>query len=153
VVKRRLIRMTRFFRWGLKFVVIGDDCGPRSFNCNHTKNQHNYGYTMAPVIYLCPRFFQMDRVSRARAIIHELTHRMVQVFASGGGRGLGLGLWVYFGHPYLSRVPGSRKTVHSDDQRADARTLARRRPLAARRSPVNWALLFQEIGTKTRLPP
>ena len=53
---------------------------------------------------------------------------------------------MYAMHPYL-KGEGPVYSQTSSRQRKRAYNLARKRPLAARRSPVNYALLFHELGT------
>jgi hypothetical protein len=170
LVRKRIHRLTRFFEDGLRVVIIKQQRGFRSYNCVRTAHRLNYGYTLAPRLYLCPRYFDTDAMTdldRARALIHEMTHRVFQPGAiaaalggavgaavvaqtvtnaaavfSGSGSMSAVTSFIAFGHPVIgtTRVTGDRML-------ADARRLADRRPVAARRSPVNWANLFMEIGT------
>ena len=93
-----------------------------------------------PAIYLCPTFFDTGRTVQRNAatLIHELTHRVVQARS--------LQPHVYFGHPRLGT-----QGVKLNRQVDLALSLARRRAVAARRSPVNYALLCFELGM--RRPP
>lgn len=56
-VHRRIKKMQRLFERGLRFTIIKEQGGYRSYNCN-TVPAHNQAYTVAPVIYICPDFFR-----------------------------------------------------------------------------------------------
>jgi hypothetical protein len=86
-------------------------------------------------------------IHNARLIIHELVHRYVQpraaLLAAFGAAFFGIiGGYIMLGHPI---VYGKRVTSEIEDDGL-ARDLARRRPWAARRSPVNYALLFEDVA-------
>ena len=135
VVRRRLRKMARFLRNGLRIVIIKASSGGRRGAC-----YSQAAYTLAPRIYLCPTFFDTGRTVQRNAatLIHELTHRVVQARS--------LQPHVYFGHPRLGT-----QGVKLNRQVDLALSLARRRAVAARRSPVNYALLCFELGM--RRPP
>jgi len=163
--RRRIKRMRKWLTSrGARFVLLKEEGGRRGIGCSAHRGK--YGYTLAPVVYLCPRFFTFALRDRAGALIHELAHRLVQpgaavaglaalvataatgfvgTAAAGSAATAAIKTYVYAGHP---TVAGQRVT--SDDQADRAARLARRRPLAARRSPVNWRLLFQELATGVR---
>jgi len=157
ITRRRIRRMRRFFERGLRFVFIRDQTGPSSYNCMHTRHTHNRAYTLAPVVYLCPHFFDLGADLQPRTLIHELTHRLFQgATLTGAIAGLiarslpvaGGMLAGALGHPIVRGRP-----LNSNDQGELARRLARLRSWESRRSPVNWARLFQEVGTRLSTRP
>ncbi len=58
-------------------------------------------------------------------------------------------MWATVDHPCVTVRDGRCRRIggQNDDDRRLARALARQRPLAARRSPTNWAIVAREIGT------
>ncbi|MFV8752588.1 hypothetical protein ACNOYE_18730 [Nannocystaceae bacterium ST9] len=167
-VRTYIFRMRRWFypsegAYGLRFVVV-KEAGGRTTGAPYTHlcTLSNAAYTLSPVVHLCPAFFEGtdpdDTLWRAEIIIHELTHRLVQrpaaLTALGIFPGTQLGfnfnpaLWAALDHPGLTIRGGGfrRPTGQSNNDRRIARMLAHNRPLAARRSPTNWAILVREIG-------
>ena len=139
---------------------LGGDCrirvfpcvpGPRLFEgyCKQDEDKQQPAYTVAPWIYICPSFFELNITARAWLITHELVHRYLQpragILAAFGAAFFGIiGGYIMLGHPI---VGGERVTGEEDSELA--RALARRRSWAARRSPVNYALMFEDIANRS----
>jgi len=147
LVHRRLKQMAKWFNNGLRIVVVqAVETGVHLIGKKRLCG-NQAAYTLAPVIYLCPGFFEDRRTAsrNATTLVHEVTHRLVQSLPIGGRP------WVFFGHPLVKGGSGVKRTRLRYNSQADlARTLAERRPWVARRSPVNYALLCREIGTGER---
>jgi Lysine-specific metallo-endopeptidase len=142
ILRRRIHKMGRFFHQRrLNFTVNQRQHKSKSHGCFTKKNgSFNIALTVAPVIYLCPTFWtQSTATSRVRTIVHELTHRLLQPLALVT---IPTGI---FTHPWVNGRP-----VNTDTDVSGAEVLAHNRAMASRRSPVNWAFCFQEIGTRVR---
>jgi len=127
VVRRRIRRIERKLRRGIKFVIVQQQDGSKSYLCETGDNA--YANLSGIRVYLCPQFFTPNvgtggPYARARTIIHELVHLL------GWGHAVLDGHWL-----------GS-----NDQDKAVARDLARRRPIAARHNPVNYAWLLTELA-------
>lgn len=169
-LRRKIVRMHSWFTpgkgaTGLRIIVVKErgfltTGSPRQHLCT----LHNAAYTISPVVYLCPTFFDDNRIDldRAELLIHELTHRLVQGTSASMGLGFFPGspvlwgtasaIWATVHHPCVTGSDGECRPItgQGDDDRRLARHLARHRPLAARRSPSNWAFVAREIGTGIR---
>ena len=139
LVRRRLRKLAEWFRNGLRIHVIKARRGIRRGAC-----WGQAAYMLRPRIYLCPKFFGEDRrtADNATTLIHELTHRLAQRSAKSGRPK------VYFGHPWVSFAKPVKSNFNHIQR---AKDLATRRPIRARRSPVNFALLCREIGLRVDL--
>ena len=141
ILRRRMHKMGRFFHQKrLRFTINQRQDGTNSHACKSKNGTFNIALTIAPVIYLCPAFWtRVSAMSQVRTIIHELTHRLLQPLALVT---VPTGI---FTHPWVNG-----RGVKFDSDVVLARTLARKRSMASRRSPQNWAFCFQEIGTRSR---
>ncbi len=121
VTRRRVKRILKFFKRGITFVIVQQQTGKRSWLCKKTRRAYAWGGSR---IFLCPSFFQDSTQARAITIIHELVHK------------------IGWGHP---RLRGSGSVKRNWGHRDRALELARRFPMRARRSPVNFAWLYNEF--------
>jgi len=122
VTRRRVKRILKFFERGITFVIVQHQTGKRSWLCDEETRAYAWGGSR---VFLCPRFFQDGNLrARARTIIHELVHK------------------IGWGHP---RLRGSGHVSITATHQDRALELARRFPMRARRSPVNFAWLYDEF--------
>ena len=104
----------------LRFVIIQQQSGNRSWGCSNGSNTTNaYMRPHRKAIFLCPNWFSNSRKKRAAIIIHELMHQ----------------------HPY--GLPFGRVHFQAiDDDTAE--TTAQTNPRKARKSPENYEHLYEQ---------
>ncbi len=123
ITRGRIRRIRKALDRGIWFVVVQHQEGKKAYVCDGGAFAYAYGGSR---IFLCPPFFTMSVAEMSRTIIHELVHRLG---------------WA---HP---RLPGTGKVSSTIAHAERAGSLARRFPVRARRSPVNFAWFFEDAST------